>query len=337
MLSSCPLCAVMLSLSTALRMTASAQDVSECYNPCTVSAIRTLLAQSIDYAGLFPPADLDMGTALENYVRYSTGRSSWALGRFIVPVGRLAEFEIGLKRIPGRPVDWPWRFAALLGANVEADLQLLQAFSSRHTNTGAIIDTVEVKATSENAVGEIIRLVPPGFQTYIEIPIERDPSNLIAAIGQGGRRAKVRTGGVTQDAFPETGDLTRFLRETARRAVPFKATAGLHHPLRAVYRLTYAEDSPSGTMFGFLNLLLASAFLRSGMEEAEVARVLEEGEPDAFQAEGSGISWRNRRLDLKALSDARRLGMISFGSCSFTQPIADLESLHLLAPGVPQA
>jgi hypothetical protein len=302
-----------------------------------MSAIRTLLTKSIDYAGLFPPAELDMDTALENYVRYSTGPSSWALGRFIVPVSRLTEFEIALKRIPGSLVDWPWRFAALLGTNVEADLQLLDAFSRRHINSAAIIDTVEVKATSENGVGEIIRLVPSSFQTYIEIPIDRDPRELIAAIGHGGRRAKVRTGGVTQDAFPQTGDLLRFLRETVRLAVPFKATAGLHHPLRATYRLTYAEDGPSGTMFGFLNLLLAVAFLRSGMEEAEVARVLEEGEPDALQADDSGISWRNRHLDLKALSDARRLGMISFGSCSFTEPLGELEALHLLGSGVREA
>jgi len=301
-----------------------------------MNAIRTLLQESIDYAGLFPPAELDMGTALENYVRYSSGPSSWALGRFIVPVSRLAEFEVELRHIPLRPVDWPWRFAALLGAHVEADLQLLESFNRRHINTGATIDTVEVKATSENGVGEIVRLVPSSFQTYIEIPIDRDPGGLIAAIGHGGRQAKVRTGGVTQDAFPRTGDLVRFLRETVRLAVPFKATAGMHHALRAEYRLTYAEDSPTGAMFGFLNLMLAVAFFRSGMEEVEVARLLEEGEPDAFQADDSGISWRNRRLGLKALSDARRLGMISFGSCSFTEPIADLESLHLLAPGVPQ-
>jgi hypothetical protein len=119
--------------------------------------------------------------------------------------------------------------------------------------------------------------------------------------------------------------------------MPFKATAGLHHPLRADYPLTYAADSPSGTMFGFLNLMLAVAFLRSGMDQAEVGQLLEESEPDALQADDSGISWRNRRLDLKALSDGRRLGMISFGSCSFTEPIADLKSLHLLEPGVPQA
>jgi hypothetical protein len=301
-----------------------------------MSAIRTLLARSIDYAGLFPPAELDMGTALENYVRYSTGDSSWALGRFILPVSRLAEFEAGLKRIPRRPVDSPWRFTALLGTNLEADLKLLDAFGRRPSNSGAIIDTVEVKATSENAVGEIIRLVPASLETYIEVPIERNPRGLLAAIGHGGRRAKVRTGGVSQDVFPQTGDLLRFLRETVRLAVPFKATAGLHHPLRATYPLTYAADAPSGTMFGFLNLLLATAFLRSGMEEAEVVHLLEEGRPEAFQADASGFSWRNRRLELKSLSDARRHGMISFGSCSFTEPIADLESLQFLAPGVPQ-
>ena len=302
-----------------------------------MSAIRTLLHGSIDYAGLFPPAELDMRTALENYARYFGGPSSWALGRFIVPLSRLAEFEAALGHLPLRQVDRAWRFAALLGTNLEADLQLLDTFSRRPTNSGATIDTVEVKATSEDGIGEIVRLVPSSFQTYIEIPIGRDPSALIAAIGHGGHRAKVRTGGVTHDAFPRTGDLIRFLRETVRQAVPFKATAGLHHPLKATYRLTYAGDSPSGLMFGFLNLMLAVAFLRSGMEETEIGHVLDEGKRDAFEVDDSGITWRGRRLDLNDLSDARRLGMISFGSCSFTEPLADLEALDLLPRQVQQA
>jgi len=276
-----------------------------------------------------------MGAALENYIRYIGESSSWALGRFIVPVSRLSELEDGLGRFPQLPANGPWRFAALLGTDLAADLELIDGFNRRGA-TRAPIDTVEVKATSENAVGEIIRLVPDSLQAYIEVPIDRDPSHLVAAIGRGGRRAKVRTGGVTREAFPHTEDLVRFLRATVQFAVPFKATAGLHHPLRATYRLTYAEDAPSGTMFGFLNLLLASAFLRSGMEEVEVVQLLEEDHPEAFQADASGFSWRNRRLELKSLSDARRHGMISFGSCSFTEPIADLESLQLLAPGVPQ-
>ena len=82
--------------------------------------------------------------------------------------------------------------------------------------------------------------------------------------------------GITKDAFPKTSELIRFLRGCVQAGLPFKATAGLHHPLRAEYRLTYAPDSPTGVMFGFLNLFLATAFLRAGMAESEAARLLEE-------------------------------------------------------------
>ena len=301
-----------------------------------MSAIRTLLQGSIDYAGLFPPAEVDMRTALENYARYSSGPSSWALGRFIVPVSWLDEFEVHLPQIPLHPIDSPWRVAALMGTNIEADVHAINEFNRRHTNGGVRIDSVEVKATSEADIGEIIARVPSILQTYIEVPVEPDPSSLIRSIGQGGRRAKVRTGGVTQDAFPRALDLLRFARAALDYRVPFKATAGLHHPLRATYRLTYAEHSPMGRMFGFLNLMLAVAFLQSGMSESEALRVLEEEDPSAFQADDSGITWRSNRVDIEGLTDARRLGIVSFGSCSFTEPIEDLQSLHLLAAPVSQ-
>jgi hypothetical protein len=301
-----------------------------------MSAIRTLLQESIDYAGLFPPAELDMGTAVANHARYAAGPASWALGRFIVPVSRLEELEHALTKLGWIPSGAPWRIAALLGQELEADLKDIEAFNHRHRKAGTTIDSVEVKATSEGYIGEIIQIVPSTLQTYIEVPIESDPSNLIRRISRGGRRGKVRTGGVTQEAFPRAPDLLRFLRAAVDNGVPFKATAGLHHPFRAMYRLTYAENSPMGRMFGFLNLMLAVAFLRSGMNEPHVMEVLEEEDPRAFQADDSGISWQGHRVGLDALSDSRRLGMVSFGSCSFTEPIADLQSLHLLAAAVPQ-
>ncbi len=300
-----------------------------------MNAIQTLLRESIDYAGLFPPAGLDMGTAVQNYARYSAGPWAWALGRFIVSVNQLPELEYELARVPV-PGDRPWRGAALLGADFEADVELLDAFNRRHQDAGVLIDSVEVKATSEREVGEIIDAVPSRWQTYIEIPATRDPVSLLQAVRSGGRRAKVRTGGITADAFPQTRDLLRFLRRAVEIAVPFKATAGLHHPLRATYRLTYAENSPHGNMFGFLNLVLAVGFMRAGLDDTEVAQVLEEGDPEAIQADGTSLRWRSRRLDLADLAATRRQGMVSFGSCSFTEPIEDLEALGLLAPGVPQ-
>jgi hypothetical protein len=301
-----------------------------------MNAIQTLLRESIDYAGLFPPAGLDMRAAVGNYARYAAGPWAWALGRFIVPVSRLEELEIELGRIPALG-QLPWRGAALLGADLQADVELLERFNRRHQNAGLLIDTVEVKATSERRVGEITSAVPSGWPTYIELPHAGDPRRLVQAVHDSGRRAKVRTGGVMPEAFPESRDLLQFLRAVVELAVPFKATAGLHHALRATYRLTYAENSPRGTMFGFLNLMLAVAFLRMGMDEAEVAQVLEEGDPDSIQADSAGIAWRGRHLDRTALSESRQMGMISFGSCSFTEPIEDLEAMGLLAPGAAQA
>jgi hypothetical protein len=218
------------------------------------------------------------------------------------------------------------------------DLKRIGEFNYRQAGRGAAaVDTFEAKATSEGEIEEIMRRMPPGLQPYIEIPIERDPVHLIDAIGRAGGRAKVRTGGVTPDAFPRTADLVRFLRRCVHAGVPFKATAGLHHPLRAEYRLTYAPDSPSSSMFGFLNLFLAAAFLREGMPETDAVGLLEEGSAEALQLDDRGAGWRGYRLDLQSLTDARQEGMISFGSCSFTEPIGDLEALQLLQPRAQRA
>ncbi|HEX7337957.1 MAG TPA: hypothetical protein VF252_12190 [Gemmatimonadales bacterium] len=294
-----------------------------------MSAIQTLLRGSIDYAGLFPPAGLPMAPAVVNYAKYRAGPAAWALGRFIVPVSRLVEFEANLP--PDTP--GPWRLGVLAGTELPADLNQVAEFNLRHASrrgTHVLADVLEVKADSESRIAEILRLVPADLQAFIEIPVHPDPADLVAAIGREGGRAKVRTGGVTPEAFPDTAQLLRFLQACRRSGVPLKATAGLHHPVRAEYPLTYSPDSPRGTMFGFLNLFLAVAFLRAGMSEALVARVLEEGSAEVFQADATGISWRDHRVDVALLRQVRSDGIISFGSCSFTEPIQDLESLHLI-------
>ena len=142
---------------------------------------------------------------------------------------------------------------------------------------------------------------------------------------------KVRTGGVSADVFPSAGDLVRFIRAAHEARVPFKATAGLHHPLRAEYRLTYEPNSACGTMFGFLNLFLAAAFVGAGLDDDDAAvRLLEERDPAAIRFTLDGAEWRGRRLDFESIRRARESGIVSFGSCSFTEPIGDLQSLGLL-------
>ena len=57
------------------------------------SPYRSLLVDAIDFAGLFPPAAQDMSSAVRDYGRYRQGDEAWALGRFVVPVARLEEFD----------------------------------------------------------------------------------------------------------------------------------------------------------------------------------------------------------------------------------------------------
>ena len=304
-------------------------------------AIQVLLRSSIDYAGLFPPAGLDMRASVDNYAGYRTGASSWALGRFVLPVERMAQFEeSSRKHLPTQPGMSPWQLTVLLGRDLDSDLSSIAEFNRRHAlprEGSAVIDSVEVKTSSIAATEDTMHRIPDHLQAYIEIPIDRDPGALLDAIARAGRRAKVRTGGVTGEAFPRPPDLIRFMAACIRTQVAFKATAGLHHSLRAEYRLTYEPDSPRGMMFGFLNLFLAAAFLRAGMEEQRAQQVLEEGSVDALRVDEDAIHWGGLHLGLQDLHRARQETIISFGSCSFTEPLDELQTLHLLDSRVPQA
>jgi hypothetical protein len=304
-----------------------------------MNAIGNLLAAGIDYAGLFPPAGLDMSSAVRNYADYRTGTDAWALGRFVVPASRLGEFEREAEQhIRRLSSNRPWQLSVLAGADLESDLQAVTGLHQRRSEPYSVAaDTFEAKASSKRSIEDVMRALPDTLQAYIEIPINRDPYPLLTTIAGLGGRAKVRTGGVTEDAFPSTGDLLRFIRGCVQAGIPFKATAGLHHPLRAEYRLTYAPDSPSATMFGFLNLFLTTAFIRSGMEDHNAARLLEERSPETFQVTRDEIGWRGYMLHGEALRASRKEGMISFGSCSFTEPLSELEAMHLLPDRVQPA
>ncbi len=301
-----------------------------------VDAASVLLRDLIDYAGLFPPASLAMTPSVANYDAYSRSEWNWILGRFIVPVARLGEFE---EAFTGLPTPTPgsgfasWRLSVLLSSDPLADVARIREFNKGFTNSGsgrrAIVESVEVKVANADEIKRISGIVPAELTTYFEIPLS-GCGECIAAMAGCGRRAKIRTGGEMADKFPAPESVVEFLRLCAAARAPFKATAGLHHPVRSVHRLTYAPDSPSAMMHGFLNVFLGAAFLRTGMDAALAVDVLKEESPSAFCFDADGVSWREHRLSARDLFLARRDFSISFGSCSFTEPIDDLRSLHLL-------
>ncbi len=303
-------------------------------NPVTVE----FLTDIIDYAGLFPPAGLPMQAAVENYAVYWKGPYQRLLGRFVVPVARLDEFERAAKGIlpdAGWEGNEFWRLSVLIGNDLSSDLRRIDIFNSQYARTdsmmgAALIDTIELKVETAVGIEAATRHLPERLTSYFEIPHDQPHEEWIDAIADNGARAKVRTGGLTPNAFPSSASLARFLVACANADVPFKATAGLHHPIRSLHRLTYEPDSPSGMMHGFLNVFIAAAFAQNGVDEAELIEILDETSPEAFHFDSGGITWRGHDAVRAHLRNTRNLFAMSFGSCSFEEPIADLKKLGLL-------
>jgi hypothetical protein len=308
----------------------------------TTRALRALLEGAIDYAGLFPPAALPMAEAAANYHAYRQGDDAWALGRFVVPVARLGEFAEAASGLwPHGETAAPWRVSAVLGGGeLAAEVEAVAAFNTRHGRSGGIVpdgerggawvDTAELRCTRPDDVRAARAAIPRWLETYVEVPVTGDPEPLVRAIADAELKAKVRTGGVTADAFPTAAQVARFMSHCARCRVPFKATAGLHHPLRAEFPLTYEEAAPAGTMFGYVNVLLAAAFMRQGMDEVTAAQLLEERDATAIADLGDAVEWRGRRLAADALRAAHSDFVLAFGSCSFTEPVREGRALGLV-------
>jgi hypothetical protein len=166
---------------------------------------------------------------------------------------------------------------------------------------------------------------------FAEIPVDNDPRPLVAAMARAGTSAKIRTGGVTPDAFPSSANIVRFMRRCIDAGVRFKATAGLHHPLRADFPLTYETSSPRGVMFGYLNVFLAAAAVAQGLSDDDACRILEETDAASIVATDDALIWRGITLSGEQLVRTRVRVAVSFGSCSFREPVDELRSLSLVA------
>ena len=307
-------------------------------------SLHILLANLIDYAGLFPPAALTMEPTVKNYDAYRSGEHAWLLARLVMPVARLAEFESALAQLPPAGANRAeWRLTSPLGPNVAADVAKIQEFNQRHAKpagpapptstsvTPAIaIESVEMRAANAQEIRAAASQIPKELQAYFEIPLSDALESSLAAIAEAGARAKVRTGGESPEMFPSSADLAHFFTLCARSGVSFKASAGLHRPVRGEQRYTYKPDSASGTMHGFLNVFLAAAMVRDGMGEPDATELLAEQAPAAFLWEEKGAAWRNHCIGTKQLAAARKSFCLTVGSCSFAEPVDNLKSLGLV-------
>jgi hypothetical protein len=286
-----------------------------------LASLKALLTSVVDYAGLFPPAKLDLQEAMENYVQDSASSHAWMLSRFVIPaalVPELAELSpaFSLKQ---------WSLSAIL-SGLELEIEQVR---SLNPGDKIAIAALEFSPLVPPEIERVLPALPAGVEVFFEIPCNGNLEPYLNVLRHTGAAAKIRTGGTTTDAFPSVSQLSQCIFSLAAAQVPLKATAGLHHPLPAEYSLTSEPDSPTALMHGFLNVAILAAFAYwQKVTPAEALELLQEVSSHAFQFKEDGICWRDRCLDILEIEAARQRFFRSFGSCSFQEPVNDLK--HLL-------
>lgn len=303
-----------------------------------VAALHALLAGSIDYAGLFPPASLSLQPALTNHAHYVRDSDAWMLGAFILPVGKFedAAADLTLFNVAhrlnisalGPKTDRPAEFVAALHSAAAA----IRGLQSQH---GAIASVTQLEmplpaqpgATISEAYEAVGDLPMPVFWESAPDEAERT----IEGLAQYRRDTasttfgfKLRTGGVVASAFPSSIQIARALVAASAQRVPIKFTAGLHHPVRQFH------SSVQTTMHGFINVLGGGVMATEhGWDAVQTGAILDEEDATAFGFSDDAFTWREWQISTDRIRAHRQL-VTSFGSCSFDEPREDLRALKLL-------
>jgi hypothetical protein len=307
-----------------------------------LASARALLDHLIDYAGMFPPARLPLRDALRHYTRLTESPEAWMLGRFVILATQLQEMLAVVHAEGGAPAlsiaalgrggaDWPEFWERL-----DSDLDVIESFRKAHRGPHSV-DVVELtlpSALAETEARQLTDYVLPFFQlgAFLEVPAgatwQPEVQQLVKSLAAERRTAtmpamglKIRCGGAVT---PTIEQLAWFITCCRDARLPWKATAGLHHPLRH-------RDSTSGTMaHGFINVFAAGVLGHThGLDQTLIAAILAEESIDALRFRDEGLGWRQWDCTVAQIREARRW-MPSFGSCSFDEPCDGLRGLRLL-------
>ena len=293
-------------------------------------------AALIDYAGVFPPASLSMSEAVDTYSRLRSGDRAWVAGRFLCRASQLTDLA-AVATGTFRAGVTPWEIGVIFdlapgesaanASDFQAEMDPVMTIAAAEARLS--VPTAEAVESLLDAMlsvsGELVPFVEVDSSSSIS-----DQVKLIAsALGERRRvgGAKLRCGGATPGMFPTPGEVAEFIMSVATVRLPFKATAGLHRPIR------HFDRDAGVTRHGFLNILMAAALAESGMDRDGVESVITETDDDAFTMTATFASWRGHELPGSALRRMRRKGFIAFGSCDLDEPIEALEHLGFLGGG----
>ena len=310
------------------------------------SSLASLLHQSLDFAGLFPPASLPASEALRIFRHEQAANTAGMLARFVSPMIRLDEIASGAtadKPLVVSALPRGGKNAGEFLANLETDLAAIRRLTQMHD--GALsIDTIELRPPADAlepvslrkllaAIDALLVQKASGIhQVFVELAPTPTLASQLALLAEqpgqstGNGRAsfgyKLRTGGSDAASVPSSALTSNAIAAAAALGLAMKCTGGLHRPLRT------AGAAGSVPMHGFINLLIASTLAAAApTEAATLESVLEETTPAAFAFEGNTVSWRNHKFTTTDIATARKRLLISFGSCYAEQPRTELQKL----------
>ena len=299
------------------------------------ASLRALLTRTIDYAGMFPPCNLELEPALKNQAEYVRSNDSWMLSTFVLPVAKFSDAAALASQFDKHH---PLRVSAL-GAKTEkaADFlaeirnaaETIRSFQKQHVDRVSVVQLemfapADIDLAKFNEAAAV--LADLKLQMFWETPVESGEKTiaLLARAKQPAFGYKLRTGGVTADAFPGSVQVARALLASTKDHVPIKFTAGLHHPVRQF------RDEVKTEMHGFLNVLGAGILsAEHHWGETQMIEMLEDQRPDTFEFHDTVFAWSDWEITIDRIK-ARRKFVTSFGSCSFDEPREDLRGLNLL-------
>jgi hypothetical protein len=300
------------------------------------ASLEALLAKSIDYAGMFPPCSLALDPALQNHAQYVRSPDAWMLGAFVLPV---EQFEAARQLLSQFDPSHPLRIAALgpKTSNADAFLDAVEKADAAIRWLSSNVDLVSMSHLEmvlpqdvDPALLEEARSIVGDLPVFWEAPPDR-AQQTIALLAEHNSDAelatfgyKLRTGGVTADAFPTSAQITEALVTPATHQLPIKFTAGLHHPIRQF------RDEVKTRMHGFLNVLGGAGLAAEHRWDAhQTSMMLEDENADSFSFTDEFFAWREWKISIERLQYRRKF-VASFGSCSFDEPREDLRALGFL-------
>jgi len=290
----------------------------------------------IDYAGLFPPASKLIDEAVADYARLRSEDSRWIVGKFLCRASELEKLAAAAVRHMRRG-DVPWEVGAIFDMGPGVAAMLVNDFQ---TEMSPALSVTSVEAKTPRPDGDAIATTVESIgaldtDTAIFVEVVRGQSmgpqieaiavNLRSRGLRGG--AKLRCGGLTALDFPTVEEVTDFLWTATNEQLPFKATAGLHQPIR------HFDTDPDVWRHGFVNLLVASVACNEGADTETIGAIVAESDPGAFTVSAAAARWRDVYLPGSAIRRSRRNGLIAYGSCDIDEPISALADLNFLGGG----